>query len=283
MGDICSAYFETKDGVRLHYLEAGVGPTLIILPGWTQPAASFQAQLEGLSGEFHCLALDFRAHGNSERPNYGYRLSRLTEDFREFLDHCEVEDVTLLGHSAGCAIIWNFIDLFGEGRVHAHIFADQMIARIKMPCWSDTQCRRYGATVTGEEAIDQAATLAGPNGEEMLRQFLSSEFTPNFPRAEIEKIIASSLAVPRDYAAKLMLSISYSDYRDVLPRIRRPTLCITGAASPLGAAAMPWIASQIPHARLSVIGAAEGGSHFMYLENPEAFNAELRNFLREVY
>jgi pimeloyl-ACP methyl ester carboxylesterase len=76
---------------------------------------------------------------------------------------------------------------------------------------------------------------------------------------------------------------SYSDYRDVLPRIRRPTLCITGAASPLGAEAMPWITSQIPNARLSVIGAAEGGSHFMYLENPEAFNAEVRNFLREVY
>jgi non-heme chloroperoxidase len=232
MGDICSASFKTKDGVRLHYLEAGAGPTLIILPGWTQPAASFQAQLEGLSGEFHCLALDFRAHGNSERPNYGYRLSRATEDLREFLDHCGVEDVTLLGHSAGCAIIWNFIDLFGEDRIHAHIFADQMIARIKMPCWSDAECRRYGATVTGEEAIAQAATLAGPNGEEMLRQFLSSEFTPNFPRAEIEKIIESSLAVPRDYAAKLMLSISYSDYRDVLPRIRRPTLCITGCREP---------------------------------------------------
>jgi hypothetical protein len=76
--------------------------------------------------------------------------------------------------------------------------------------------------VTGEEALAQAVTLAGPNGEEMLRQFLSSEFTPNFARAEIEKIIESSLAVPRDYAAKLMLSISYSDYRDVLPRIRRP-------------------------------------------------------------
>jgi non-heme chloroperoxidase len=158
-----------------------------------------------------------------------------------------------------------------------------MIARIKMPCWSEAQCRRYGATVTGEEAIAQAATLAGPNGEEMLRQFLSREFTPNFPTAENEKIIESSLAVPRDYAAKLMLSISYSDYRDVLPRIPRPTLCITGAASPLGAEAMPWIASQIPHSRLSVIGAAEGGSHFMYLENSEAFNAEVRKFLTEVY
>jgi non-heme chloroperoxidase len=88
MRDMRSAYFETTDGVRLHYLEAGVGPTLVILPGWTQPATSFQTQLEGLSSEFHCLALDFRAHGNSERPTHGYRLSGLTEDFRGFLDHC---------------------------------------------------------------------------------------------------------------------------------------------------------------------------------------------------
>lgn len=283
MGDICSAYFKTNDGVRLHYLEAGAGQTLIILPGWTQPAASFRAQLEGLSGEFHCLALDFRAHGCSERPNYGFRLSRFAEDFREFLDHCGVDDAAVLGHSAGCAVIWNFIDLFGEDRIRAHIFADQMIARIKMPSWSAAECQRYGAAVTGAEAIAQAATLADPNGEEMLRQFLSKEFTPNFPRAEIEKIIESSLAVPRDCAANLMLSISYSDYRDVLPRIRRPTLCITGAASPLGGEAMPWIASQILNARLSVIEAADGGSHFMYLENPKAFNAEVRNFLKEVY
>ena len=89
----------------------------------------------------------------------------------------------------------------------------------------------------GVDLCKNVEPFAGPNGEEMLRQFLSSEFTPNFPRAEIEKIITSSLAVPRDYAAKLMLSISYSDYRDVLPRIQRPTLCITGAASPLGAEA----------------------------------------------
>ena len=283
MRNICSAYFETNDGVRLHYLEAGTGPALVILPGWTQPAASFKAQFEGLSGEFRCLALDFRAYGDSERPNYGYRLSRLTQDCQQFLDHCDIEDATLLGHSAGCAVIWNFIDLFGENRIRASIFVDQMIARIKMPHWSDTECRRYGATVSGEEAITQAAILAGADGEGMLREFLSKEFTPRFPKAEIDKVVENSLKVPRAYATKLMLSISYSDYRDVLPRIRQPTLCITGAASPLGAEAMPWIASQIPNARLSVIDAEEGGSHFMYLENPQAFNAEVRNFLAEVY
>lgn len=282
MGNIRSGRFETNDGVRLHYLEAGTGPALVILPGWTQPAASFKAQLEGLSGDYRCLALDFRAHGDSERPRYGYRLSRLAQDCQQFLDHCGIEEAVLLGHSAGCAVIWNFIDLFGESRVRANIFADQMIARIKMPDWSDAECRQYGASVTGEEAIAQAAMLAGPDGETMLREFLSSEFTPRFPKADIVGVVENSLKVPRAYAAALMLSITYCDYRDLLPRIRRPTLCITGAASPLGAEAMPWIASQIPNARLSVIGAEEGGSHFMYLENPQAFNADVRKFLAEI-
>jgi non-heme chloroperoxidase len=194
------------------------------------------------------------------------------------MESCAFESIPLLGHSAGCAVIWNFIDLFGENRIRANIFVDQMIARIKMPHWSATECRRYGATVTGEEAINQAAMLAGTDGEGMLREFLSKEVTPRFPKAEIDKVVENSLKVPRTYAAKLMLSISYSDYRDVLPRIRQPTLCLTGATSPLGAEAMPWIASQIPNARLSVISAEEGGSHFMYLENPKAFNAEVRNF-----
>lgn len=62
-----------------------------------------------------------------------------------------------------------------------------------MPHWSDTECRRYGATVTGEEAITQAAILAGPDGEGILREFLSKEFTPRFPKAEIDKVVESSL------------------------------------------------------------------------------------------
>lgn len=33
-----SRHFRTSDGVELHYLEAGSGPTLVFVPGWTMPA-----------------------------------------------------------------------------------------------------------------------------------------------------------------------------------------------------------------------------------------------------
>jgi non-heme chloroperoxidase len=41
-----------------------------------------------------------------------------------------------------------------------------------------------------------------------------------------------------------------------------------------------WIASQIPGARLRIFTREEGGSHFMFLENPDLFTAVLRDFLK---
>jgi hypothetical protein len=111
-----SAYFATSDGVRLHYLEKGLELPLVMPPGWTQPASQSAGQLAVLSATFRCLALDFRGHGNSEQPEHGYRVSRLARDCLGFLDYLDLPDAVLLGHLAGCTVIWSFIDLFAQDR-----------------------------------------------------------------------------------------------------------------------------------------------------------------------
>ncbi len=273
-----SACFTTSDGVRLHYLDRGTGPPLVLLPGWTQPASGFAAQLEGLSAAFRCLALDFRGHGESERPAHGYRVSRLAMDCCDFFNHLGLHDAVLLGHSAGCTAIWSFIDLFGQDRIRALVFCDEMIAGIKRPGWSEAECRRYGASAGGDEALALAAAIAGPDGEEILRHFLAGMFSPGFPEADIARAIEGSLKMPRSAAAELVLNVMQADYRDVLPRIRRPTLCIGGKESHLGPEVMPWIASRIPGARAVMFDTR----HFVHLENPAGFNAAVRTFLEEV-
>jgi len=269
-----AAHFATDDGVRLHYLEAGRGRPLIFLPGWTQPAAGFSRQLAALSDTFRCLALDFRGHGESDRPTHGYRVSRLARDCLAFLDHLGLEDAVLLGHSAGCVVIWSFIDLFGEDRVRALVLCDEPIAFIERPDWSESQCREYGASVDASAAFAQAAAIAGPDGERVLRDFLASEFSPEVPDAEVARVIDGSLGMPRSAAADLMLSVMQADFRDLLPRIRRPALCIGGSRSHLGPGVMPWIASRIPNAQLVMLDAR----HFVHLENPDAFNSAVRGF-----
>jgi len=273
-----SAYFTTNDGVRLHYLEKGVGPPLILLPGWTQPAAGFSAQLEALSRVFRCLALDFRGHGESERPEHGYRVSRLARDCHDFLDHLGLHDAVLLGHSAGCTVIWSFIDLFGQDRIRALVLCDEMVAFIRRPEWSEEECRRYGAVVGGDQALSLAAAVAGPDGEQVLRDFLTKEFGADFPKRDVAHVIEGSLKMPRKASAELMVSVMEADFRDVLPLITRPTLCIGGRESHLGPEVMPWIASRIPGAKVAMIR----GRHFVHLENPVEFNATVRDFLEVV-
>src|SRR5687768_3424180 len=39
----------TSDGVNLHYLEAGSGKPILMIPGWSQTAEQFKYQLGGLS------------------------------------------------------------------------------------------------------------------------------------------------------------------------------------------------------------------------------------------
>ena len=53
-------WFTTNDGVKLHYLEAGSGNPLVMVPGWSQSAMEFKYQLTGLSDKYHVYALDLR-------------------------------------------------------------------------------------------------------------------------------------------------------------------------------------------------------------------------------
>jgi non-heme chloroperoxidase len=162
--------------------------------------------------------------------------------------------------------------------VRGLVLCDEPIAFLRRPGWSEAECRECGASVEGSEALAQAAAIAGPDGERVLRDFLSREFSPEVPAAMVERVVDGSLKMPRVAAARLMLSVMQADYRDLLPRIRRPTLCIGGTRSHLGPEPMAWIAARIPGAQLVMIDAR----HFVHLENPGAFNAAVRRFLERI-
>ena len=96
-----SGSFTTSDGVKLNYLEAGSGPVMVLIPGWSQTAIQFKHQLAGLSDKFRVIALDMRGHGDSDKPKHGYRIHRLSADVHEFLVGKNLKNVVLGGHSMG--------------------------------------------------------------------------------------------------------------------------------------------------------------------------------------
>ena len=94
-----------------------------------------------------------------------------------------------------------------------------------------------------------------------------------------EWIIQCSLRMARKDAATLLLNHGCQDWRDIIPRITLPTLAFKGRASPIPWKSIAWIAKQIPGAQLEIFEKNEGGSHFMFVENPTKFNQIVSTFV----
>jgi pimeloyl-ACP methyl ester carboxylesterase len=95
--------YGTTNGIRLHYLDhPGEGPTLLLAPGLTANAHSFDGLLEaGLPEIAHVLALDLRGRGESDKPAAGYAMEDHARDVLGLLDDLGLERVVMGGHSFG--------------------------------------------------------------------------------------------------------------------------------------------------------------------------------------
>jgi len=90
--------------VRLHYLEAGAGPAVILLHGFPETADSWRHQLPALAAAgYRAIALDMRGHGNSDSPTEpeAYDVLHTVGDVIGLLDALEIERAVVVGHDAG--------------------------------------------------------------------------------------------------------------------------------------------------------------------------------------
>jgi pimeloyl-ACP methyl ester carboxylesterase len=66
------------NGVRLHYVEQGLGPEAVIFShSYLLDWSHFKPQIDALSEGYRCIAFDHRGHGASERPKEGYDMESL--------------------------------------------------------------------------------------------------------------------------------------------------------------------------------------------------------------
>jgi alpha-beta hydrolase superfamily lysophospholipase len=100
-----------SDGAHLSLIDVGEGRPIVILPAWTNSAAEYARLIQELSSSHRVIAVDMRGHGQSDRTEHGYRIGRFTADLRAVLSALELDDVTLVGHSLGCAVIWSYFDI----------------------------------------------------------------------------------------------------------------------------------------------------------------------------
>jgi len=275
-----SNFFETDDGVKLHYEEAGDPSTenvLILLPGWSQTSRLFMHQIEEFSATHRVIALDPRGHGLSEKPESGYRISRLAKDVKNLLEHLDEPHVDIIAHSVSCAVMFDYIELFGQKRLRSVVFVDLCSSYTKSPDWTDEECLKYGSVTTPDEARAFTSALAGPEGEALSPGFLRSMFTDKTSDEDLEFVVQENFKFPRALAGRMAWFAMSADYRDVFKKITVRSLCVGGQESMIPHQSMTWMASQIANAELKILP----GNHFMFYEDPTPFNDAVNEFLKK--
>jgi non-heme chloroperoxidase len=271
--------FITSDGVRLSYIRQGSGRPIVLIHGWSQCAEQFKHQIKELGTRFDVIAVDQRSHGESQKVSYGLRISRLSKDLHELLTELDLNEVALLGHSMGSSVIWCYIDLFGPERLAKIIVVDQAPFVTSDPHWTQQELEDSGAVSTAQQVSDFGAALRSKEAERLTRKIIDNMMTKQAMSEMREWIAQCNLKMPRDLAATLVYNHSHTDWRDLIPRIKLPTLIISGRASFMPWKSQEWIHRQIHGSQFEVFEEAEGGNHFMFLENPQKFNRLIMDYL----
>ena len=275
-----SKYFTTADGVKLHYLEAGSGEPVVLIHGWSQCAEEFKHQIAGLSRKYRVIAVDQRGHGESGKSVFGYKIHRLSKDLRELLIFLDLTDATVLGHSMGCSVIWGYWELFGADRLAKIILVDQSPHLTANPAWTPAENEAAGPIFPSPEAVyDTCNALAGPDGDATTRSLIGGMFTENFSEDIKEWVFQCNFRMTRQDASTLLFNHCFQDWRDLIPCITLPTLVIGGRVSPIPWLSQEWMSRQSEGAKLEIFEEEEGGSHFMFIENPDKFNRVVMEFI----
>jgi len=88
-------------GQNIHYVEAGSGPTIILLHGLWGGLNEWAPIIEPLSRSNRVIAMDFIGFHGSDKPDTQYHNALLSQYLAGFIDAMNLTDVTLMGHAMG--------------------------------------------------------------------------------------------------------------------------------------------------------------------------------------
>ncbi|KAI1504968.1 Alpha/Beta hydrolase protein [Biscogniauxia marginata] len=279
--DSVSGFVEVSAGIRLHYNQYGPpsAPNLVLIPGWTQTAAEFRKQVDHFKASFRITTYDHRGHGESDKPSFGYRVTRLAADLEALMVQLDLRDAALLGHSMGCSTIWAHWDLFPHTRIARLVLVDEAPTMLINPAWSAEEAAGFAAVMPPAAMYELTNSMAGADGKAAFVGLAKGFLSPQADPADSDWILEQNLKMPLPLAAALLTDHFSMDWRDVIPRIDVPTLVIGAKGSIFNTRGIQWIADQIPGAKLRIFEKEEGGSHFVLWENPVGFNRVVEEFL----
>ena len=100
------------DGIKLHYLTAGHGPTVILLHGYTQTSRMWRPLIPLLAQKFTVIAPDLPGIGDSGIPSDGLDMKTAAVRIHALAKSLGVEKARVVGHDIGLMVAYAYAAQF---------------------------------------------------------------------------------------------------------------------------------------------------------------------------
>ncbi len=100
------------EGVKLHYLTAGHGPTLILLHGYTQTSRMWRPIIPLLAEKFNVIAPDLPGIGDSAIPKDGLDMKTAAIRVHALAKSLGVDKAKVVGHDIGLMVAYAYAAQF---------------------------------------------------------------------------------------------------------------------------------------------------------------------------
>ena len=252
----------SPDGVYIAYDTRGAGsPVLVLVHGWSCDRTYWTGQADALATDYRVVTLDLAGHGASGPNRSDWTIEAFGADVATVVEKLDLRDVILVGHSMGADVVTDA--------------ARRLPGRVKGVIWLD-QYNEIDTRLSDEKVAEIAAPFrADFNGT--TKAFARGMFPANADPALVERVAGDMASAPPEIAVPMLIATK-ANSRNIAAAVAAldvPVVTINAGNSPTNAEALE---------RRGVKAVVMPGTgHFLMMDNPEGFNALLKQTIVETF
>ena len=109
---------ENDAPIEIHYEDHGAGQPVVLIHGYPLSGRAWDKQVPVLLEAGHrVITYDRRGFGQSSQPVVGYDYDTFAADLDRLLEHLDLRDAVLVGHSMGTGEVARYLAAYGSDRV----------------------------------------------------------------------------------------------------------------------------------------------------------------------
>jgi non-heme chloroperoxidase len=268
---------ENTTDIEIYYEDHGAGQPVVLIHGYPLSGRAWDKQVPALlEAGYRVITYDRRGFGKSSQPVTGYDYDTFAADLHTLLEHLDLRDAVLAGHSMGTGEVTRYLGAYGSERV----VKGALLSPIP-PYLLQTPDNPDGVP---QGLFDGFAAAARADTPAFMKGFLDTFYNID--------VLRGTLVSDQAYQASWNLAVTASataavacigtwttDFREDLPKIDVPMLAVQGDADqvlPIDKTGRR-LPGLIKDVELVVI---EGGPHAIAWTHADQVNKALLDFLR---